>query len=90
MGAEGDLYGAVGLLNNTVGDLKVAVAELKTTVADMKGRDVEDRAAALRREERLAALERWKSRIQGQILLLGAITAALGATLAGRIFHIVP
>src|SRR5262249_33970937 len=89
MSAEGDLYGAVGLLNNTVGDLKVTVAELKTTVADMKGRDTEDRAAALRREDRIAALERWKYGLQGQILLLGGICAVLGAAGAGRI-HLGP
>jgi len=98
MSIEGDFSQSVAMLNATVGDLKVAVAELKVTVSNMALRDADDRqtaqrredrqqSEAQRREDRIAALERWKSRIQGQIWLLGGVCAVLGGTLVARILH---
>src|SRR5215472_8570077 len=101
MSVEGDFSHSVTMLNNTVGDLKVAVAELKVTVSNMALRDADDRQAAQRREDRqqgeaqrredrIAALERWKSRIQGQIWLIGGFSGLVGAAVIARILHWLP
>jgi len=72
-------------LNHAVNDLKLAVTELRITFAGMTIRDVEDRGASTKLDGRISVVELWKSRIQGQIALLGIAVGALAAVVAARI-----
>jgi hypothetical protein len=75
-------------LREVITELRVASAELKVHVAGMGVRDIEDRGAMLKFDARISALERWKSRVQGQIALAYLLIGVVGTVLAGRVLNI--
>jgi colicin import membrane protein len=81
--------GTLGL-TDAVRDLAIAAGELKVTVIDIRTRATEDRAASKDVIIRLSAIEQWKSRIQGQVILLtGIFGTVFGAGMGALISHIV-
>lgn len=75
-------------LREAVADLRVAIAELKVTIAGISIRGIEDRGMAAKVEDRLNSLERWQSRIKGQVALIYFLIGILTTVLTARIFHI--
>jgi hypothetical protein len=77
-----------GELREIVTDLRIAVGELKGVVGSAAARDTEDRNAAAKSVERLSALERWQSRIRGQIALLYFLVGGVASLVGGRALHL--
>lgn len=95
MADEGaELRSSIGRLDSAIGDLKIAVAELKVTVQNISDRDREDRlamqATTRDHEERISGLERWRSRVNGQLALLGVLAGGSAVAILGRVMHLLP
>jgi hypothetical protein len=82
-----ELRQVIGLLSSAVGDLKIAVAELKITYASAIDRDREDRLKLDRHEDRISALERWRSLVTGQLALIAFIAGGTAVALGAAIFR---
>lgn len=77
----------ISLLSSAVGDLRVTVAELKVTVAAAADRDREDRVQSAGYEVRLSALERWRSRVNGQITLIAFVAGGTAVGLSAAVIR---
>ena len=86
-----ELRQAATLLGSVVTDLRVAVEVLKATVATAADRDREDRLQVATHETRISILERWRSRVNGQLNLISFLAGGTAVALGAAILrHFVP
>ena len=86
------LEATVVKLDLSVHTLDLTVATLTVTLNTLASRAAEDRASQAKEqaeiERRLTTMEQWRSRIIGQIGLLGFLVGAVVTLMAGKVLHI--